>query len=171
VPKWIPTYNAQADSESAQDAQARLRNAHAWLRLEQRLLRSKDGNRLWWAHLSSEIITEVIDWINQVPGNDPGRHTEFVDISRKFFIEAHWSAITGRRLCKSSQGYIGLMPESAKEGDEIWLIPGSKVPFVLRKLHPAGAYQFFGEAYVHGIMHGEWRRNDKQSVANSIILI
>jgi hypothetical protein len=116
-------------------------------------------------------IREVIDWINQVPGNDPGRHTEFVDISRKFFIEAHWSAIVGRRLCKSSQGYIGLMPESAKEGDEIWLIPGSKVPFVLRKLHPAGAYQFFGEAYVHGIMHGEWRRNNKQSVANSIILI
>ena len=38
VPNQIPTYNVQADSESAQ---AGLRNAHLWLRLEQRLLRSK----------------------------------------------------------------------------------------------------------------------------------
>jgi hypothetical protein len=31
----------------------------ARLRLEQRLLRSKDVNGLWWAHLSSEIIVEI----------------------------------------------------------------------------------------------------------------
>jgi hypothetical protein len=29
------------------------------LRLEQRLLRPKDGNGLWWSELSSEIIVEV----------------------------------------------------------------------------------------------------------------
>jgi hypothetical protein len=52
VPKQIPTY-------SAQDAQARLRNAHPQLRLERRLLRSKDGNGFWWAHLSSETTVEV----------------------------------------------------------------------------------------------------------------
>jgi hypothetical protein len=31
----------------------------AWLRLGQRLLRSKEGNGLWWGHLSSEIILEI----------------------------------------------------------------------------------------------------------------
>jgi hypothetical protein len=45
--KTNPTYIAQADSGSAQDAQAGLRNAHPRLRLERRLLRSKDGNGLW----------------------------------------------------------------------------------------------------------------------------
>jgi hypothetical protein len=32
----------------------------ARLRLEQRLLRSKDGSELWCGHLSSEIIVEII---------------------------------------------------------------------------------------------------------------
>jgi hypothetical protein len=31
----------------------------ARLRLEQRLLRSKDGSGLWWARLSSETLEEV----------------------------------------------------------------------------------------------------------------
>jgi hypothetical protein len=51
-PKRIPTYIAQADSESVQDA-------HPWLRLEQRLLRPKDGSGVRWAQLSSETVVEI----------------------------------------------------------------------------------------------------------------
>lgn len=38
-------------------AQVIFRNAHPRLRLERRLIRPKDGYGLWWAHLSSEIIS------------------------------------------------------------------------------------------------------------------
>lgn len=72
----------------------------------------------------------------------PGGKRDFVDFSRNLITYAQLSAITGRRLCKSGRGFIGLMPEYAREGDEIWLTPGSKVPFVLRKLHPTGLYEF-----------------------------
>jgi hypothetical protein len=36
-----------------------LRNPHSRLMVERRLLRSKDGYELWWAHLSSEIILVI----------------------------------------------------------------------------------------------------------------
>ena len=58
--KLIPASSAQGDSESAQAAQTGLRNAHPWFRLERWLLRTKDGNGLWWTQLSSEIIVEVL---------------------------------------------------------------------------------------------------------------
>jgi hypothetical protein len=55
-----PIYSAQADLESAQVAQARLRNAHPQLMLERRLPRSKDGIGFWWAELSSEISLVIL---------------------------------------------------------------------------------------------------------------
>ena len=48
--KRDPEYNP-ADSLACSGLRARLR-------LGQRLLRSKDGNGLWWAELSCEILTE-----------------------------------------------------------------------------------------------------------------
>jgi hypothetical protein len=39
--------------------------------------------------------------------------------------------------------------------DKVLLLKGAFTPFVLRPL-PNGQYQMVGEAYVHGMMHGEW---------------
>jgi hypothetical protein len=36
----------------------------ARLRLDQRLLRFKDGSGLWWAQLSSEIVVVRGGWVN-----------------------------------------------------------------------------------------------------------
>ena len=43
---------------------------------------------------------------------------------------------------------------STCENDEIWYIPGVKVPVVLRPLGN-GTFKVLGEAYFHGTMHGE----------------
>jgi hypothetical protein len=67
----------------------------------------------------------------------------------------HLRSLTGRRLFRSQQGYIGLSPESAMEGDEIWLLCGSDVPLILRPAEEPGAHVLVGSAYVHGIMYGE----------------
>ncbi|KAL6789009.1 heterokaryon incompatibility domain-containing protein [Trichoderma sp. SZMC 28012] len=80
---------------------------------------------------------------------------------------------------------LGLGPEGMRKEDEVWAIEGSEWPFLLRPLyidkerklpvmdmsfeekeggwwsqtdekpHPIKAYEFIGEVYVHGIMHGE----------------
>lgn len=52
------------------------------------------------------------------------------------------------------QGNIGRGPISASKGDEIWVLAGGKVPYILRPMGNNN-YEFIGEAYLDGIMYGE----------------
>ena len=67
-------------------------------------------------------------------------------------------ATEGRRLISSSSGLLGLGPMSTAQDkacrDEIWLLRGARVPFILRRLSE-DRYRIVGEAYVHGLMYGE----------------
>lgn len=64
--------------------------------------------------------------------------------------------------------YVACGPKSTVEGDEVWIISGCRTPMVLRKLeHQTGElnaernpYAVVGEAYVHGIMYGEFVDDD-----------
>lgn len=49
---------------------------------------------------------------------------------------------------------FGLALVMTQPGDEVWLLQCAKVPFVLRPRED-GRYYLVGEAYVHGLMHGE----------------
>jgi Heterokaryon incompatibility protein (HET) len=60
-----------------------------------------------------------------------------------------------RRPFLSAQGYVGLAPSHAEVGDVIVIIYGAIVPFIVRDLGK-GRFNFVGEAYVHGIMDGEY---------------
>jgi hypothetical protein len=69
------------------------------------------------------------------------------------FLRALRRGVHMRRLCRTTGGYIGLVPGGAGKGDEICLVKGARVPFVLRV---CGDFRrFIGECYVHGIMDGE----------------
>lgn len=59
----------------------------------------------------------------------------------------------GRTLFVSATGHVGLAPHGVREGDLIFIVLGSDVPFVLRQ--NGEAYELLGEAYVQGIMDGE----------------
>lgn len=83
--------------------------------------------------------------------------------------ENFWHACEGRVLVRAEGGYIGIAPPGTEEGDEVALMFGSLVPFVLREVEaPAqgavtqdsdGAPRVWrrvvGHAYVQGIMDGE----------------
>ncbi|OCK99287.1 uncharacterized protein K441DRAFT_652727 [Cenococcum geophilum 1.58] len=58
-----------------------------------------------------------------------------------------------RAFCTSAGGSMGLAPAQTMEGDVICVIPGARVPYVLRE--DGGNYKLVGECYVHGIMKGE----------------
>ncbi|KAL0932092.1 heterokaryon incompatibility protein [Colletotrichum truncatum] len=70
---------------------------------------------------------------------------------------AHIASVKLHRTCpfRSAKGYVGLGPLRVSRGDSIWIIPGSDVPFVLRP-SGCGGFHVIGEAYVHGIMDGEF---------------
>ncbi|KAK4985167.1 hypothetical protein LTR66_008260 [Elasticomyces elasticus] len=50
--------------------------------------------------------------------------------------------------------YLGNGPKSVAAGDEVWILAGGNVPYILRQ-KDNGNYELIGECYVHGIMHGE----------------
>jgi hypothetical protein len=66
------------------------------------------------------------------------------------------------RLFVTKRKYIGVGPLSIREGDSVFLLPSANVPFILsqEKKHvntedQLRRFSLVGEAYVHGIMHGE----------------
>ena len=65
-----------------------------------------------------------------------------------------------RRPFLSNSGHVGLAPARAEPGDCICIIFGSPVPFILRA-STEGKFVLIGEAYVYGIMDGEWLDYDQ----------
>ncbi|KAK0506929.1 hypothetical protein JMJ35_010629 [Cladonia borealis] len=58
-----------------------------------------------------------------------------------------------RAFFKTDSWYLGFGPNCTAAGDQIFLLIGSDVPFILR---PAGdEFELVGACYVHGIMYGE----------------
>ncbi|KAF2872859.1 heterokaryon incompatibility protein-domain-containing protein [Massariosphaeria phaeospora] len=85
---------------------------------------------------------------------------------RKELFEARMQEVkAGRRLFRTETGLLGMGPKSTAAGDEVWVIPGAKVPFVLRPFDGGRApkrYSLVGEAYVHGYMNGEVLREGRE---------
>ncbi|KAH6667844.1 heterokaryon incompatibility protein-domain-containing protein [Halenospora varia] len=64
-----------------------------------------------------------------------------------------------RRPFLTCKGHIGLGPRNILPGDVICIFLGGEIPFVLREGNN-GRYRLVGEAYVHGIMDGEFIKDD-----------
>lgn len=65
------------------------------------------------------------------------------------------AAVKGRKFGTTSKRYIGLFPRGTRPGDQIGVLLGVHVPFVVRPWGTSGSFQLIGECYVHGIMDGE----------------
>ncbi|KAJ6780462.1 hypothetical protein PWT90_01828 [Aphanocladium album] len=66
-----------------------------------------------------------------------------------------WCVWPLRRVVSTANRYLGLVPRTAQEGDQVWLFAGGRTPYILRPTGRPGKFIFIGEAYVHGIMDGE----------------
>jgi hypothetical protein len=97
-------------------------------------------------------------------------------------IETH---AYGRVFIITDNGYLGIAPEEAETGDEVWTLAGGDVPFVLRrKSVPATTgstpgsesnsgevpeYSLIGDCYVHGILDGElWQEPTVSGQGNTV---
>jgi len=65
--------------------------------------------------------------------------------------------VTGRSLYSTRAGKLGLCNPKGQPGDEVWVLFGSKVPFVLRRVATGreNSYQFIGDCFLEGAMDGE----------------
>jgi hypothetical protein len=70
------------------------------------------------------------------------------------FMAATKGLIDDRRLVLTDRGFLGIVAKSVAVGDQVWILNGLRTPFSLRPVRNR-RYRLMGEAYVHGIMHGE----------------
>lgn len=67
----------------------------------------------------------------------------------------------GRRPFSTRSGYLGMGPQSLRTNDIVVLLQGAATPFLLRPRRDGRHYKLVGEVYVHGIMDGEFCREQK----------
>ncbi|KAI0183606.1 heterokaryon incompatibility protein-domain-containing protein [Xylaria flabelliformis] len=74
--------------------------------------------------------------------------------------------LQNRRVFRTKdRNLVGLGPQDIKRGDLVCLVAGTDVPFIFRRHSIAeadapGGVKLVGNAYVHGIMYGEFVKND-----------
>ncbi|TFA98386.1 hypothetical protein CCMA1212_009886 [Trichoderma ghanense] len=69
----------------------------------------------------------------------------------------------GRKLYRTTAGYVGLGPENMRAGDSVVIFRGGTTPHVLRKLDgrsQENKFEYAGEAYCDGFMDGEIFRHE-----------
>lgn len=89
-------------------------------------------------------------------------HAVTFDDDVSLFNTTMVTATLDRRLVKTSNDHLALVPDATEEGDVIAILAGGKVPYVLRPSQledsdggPCQLYTFIGDAYLYGIMDGE----------------
>lgn len=76
------------------------------------------------------------------------------DLRARAYLHVMKLVSARRRLFVSQRGYLGLGADTIRRGDVICLLFGGDSPLILRDTR-SGYYKLVGEAYIHGIMHGE----------------
>lgn len=80
-----------------------------------------------------------------------------------------------RCLFNTTDGWIGVCSDACEVGDEVWLLEGGAVPYILKRCGAEDGKQKFvlrGECYVHGAMHGELLKgtNVKERLQEVVII-
>lgn len=85
-------------------------------------------------------------------------------------INKFWTAqpyLKGRTLFKTANGRLGMARTNVKEGDIVTVIWSVPAPIVLRA--HGSQYRFLGDAYVEGIMKGEFLHTKPEEVVFELV--
>jgi hypothetical protein len=90
------------------------------------------------------------------------RSDEFLYLYRQTdvppFLQRVEECVWNRRLTKTSNNRMGLVPEETRKDDLVIILLGCSVPVVLRPVRNCN--KLISEAYIHGIMEGEAMREE-----------
>ncbi|KAM0475481.1 hypothetical protein ACHAP7_007380 [Fusarium lateritium] len=110
---------------------------------------------------AASLTNKEIEFIHHGPlYNDFGSNSGALNDQQVTCFASHWREVLSRvnrnrTLFKTSKGMLGLGHVGIEVGDIVSLIWGVSSPIVLRQRHYGGFY-FCGDAYVDGIMQGEY---------------
>ncbi|KAI2779370.1 heterokaryon incompatibility protein-domain-containing protein [Daldinia loculata] len=79
--------------------------------------------------------------------------------SRNETYYSMFANLVHRKMIITKTGLLGFGPHHAEVGDQVWILPGGKMPFVLRPSEgqslSTNELLFIGSSYLDGIMEGE----------------
>jgi hypothetical protein len=129
-----------------------------------------------WRILISDVVEESEKWRRATKNDKSGKamaawlegtprvNDECSVIAPDARHRSIMTATHGRAMCRTSQGHVGLCFPDTRPGDEVWVLHGGRVPFVLRPIKEhlkedasvtTDTYALIGEAYLHKFMDGE----------------
>ncbi|KAI8938749.1 hypothetical protein NX059_004616 [Plenodomus lindquistii] len=74
---------------------------------------------------------------------------------RASIFDVHYTRANFQRPFRTKQGYFGIGTQCLREGDDVWVVPGCRVPLIFRRVANSSRHRLVGGAYVHGAMDGE----------------
>lgn len=114
------------------------------------------GNAIDWALVRRDRNTQIMTAKEHTMQN-----SMMNDVKRITF---------GRRLYETSRGFIGIGPAAAKIGDQVCVLLGGQVLYVLRPHNDRpNRYRFIGECHVHGMMDGKAVQDEVYSCREIIL--
>ena len=170
-------YMAQHESLGAQSSlQAFGRTRRWWKRTKRYMAKDKSLNnqplvQAFGRTIASDVIsirgqgvfrrlhaseyTIIQEFLEMPPDERISPHLRTYDRS----IETSWIQTTAdRKFFITEDGHLGTGPWNAQPGDEVWVLYGGDVPFLLRPIQNAPiqhSFRFLGDCYLHGFMDGE----------------
>jgi Heterokaryon incompatibility protein (HET) len=98
----------------------------------------------WKAHLDFKINgIALITWFNQSDSIEWDEES----------IEIALDMVTNMKMITTTEGRLGLGLETLKNDDHVAIVPGCKMPLILRPYETG--YRFVGPCYIDGLMFGE----------------
>ena len=85
-------------------------------------------------------------------------NVELSNTSRPFLLALRWTR--GRSMCRTKDGYVGLVPRTTRNGDLVCAFPGALSPIIIRP-KSTDTHELIGEAYIHGITSEEIPANSE----------
>lgn len=120
------------------------------------LLAEQDGTGILVTH--QDVSNAVEDMKQGKPVH------KAIESGQQLFATTAGEWVLGHCTFRSTEGYFGLGPKSLEIGDQVWIMPRSPVPFILRRSLNSSTpnrYSVIGECYVHGIMYGEFFKGNE----------
>ncbi|KAK6069997.1 heterokaryon incompatibility protein [Seiridium cupressi] len=120
-----------------------------------------------------EFLADAVAWFRVfIGGYIPSNHNKQKPWMKRrrpdpgHFHEAFARACLNRRFFTTREGFVGIGPDSMKEGDEVVILFGAKAPFLVRGV--GSRWHLVGECYISGLMSGEgvvrWKTSGQESV-------
>ncbi|KAK3904926.1 hypothetical protein C8A05DRAFT_13246, partial [Staphylotrichum tortipilum] len=95
-------------------------------------------------------------------------------VSQQEFKDQIRRVMLFRTLFRTEGEWIGVCTETCRLGDELWLLEGGAVPYVLRPTMAGDGnrrFMFCGECYVQGGMHGELMEGNVEERWKDVVLV